>query len=118
MPETASWRLLFGYIRPHRRALLLGGVLSLVGSVAGLAMPLLAKTVIDAFGEQRSLLGPVLGLTAAVLLGAGVGALGRYVLERMGEGIVYSARRAWWTGCCGCECPRWTSSSRGTCCPG
>ena len=94
MPETASWRLLFGYIRPHRRALLLGGVLSLVGSVAGLAMPLLAKTVIDAFGEQRSLLGPVLGLTAAVLLGAGVGALGRYVLERMGEGIVYSARRS------------------------
>jgi ABC-type multidrug transport system fused ATPase/permease subunit len=94
VPETASWRLLFGYIRPHRRALLLGGVLSLVGSVAGLAMPLLAKTVIDAFGEQRSLLGPVLGLTAAVLLGAGVGALGRYVLERMGEGIVYSARRS------------------------
>ncbi len=92
-PETASWRLLVAYIRPHRRALLLGGVLSLVGSLAGLAMPLLAKTVIDAFGEQRSLLGPVLGLTAAVLLGAAIGALGSYVLERMGEGIVFSARR-------------------------
>ncbi|ACZ84762.1 multidrug resistance ABC transporter ATP-binding/permease protein BmrA [Streptosporangium roseum] len=94
MPETASWRLLFAYVRPHRRALLLGGVLSLVGSLAGLAMPLLAKVVIDAFGEQRSLVGPVLGLTAAVLLGAAVGALGRYVLERMGEGVVFSARRS------------------------
>src|SRR6478752_1254172 len=94
LPETASWRLLVAYVRPHRRALLLGGVLSLVGSLAGLAMPLLAKVVIDAFGEQRSLVGPVLGLTAAVLVGAGVGALGRYVLERMGEGVVFSARRS------------------------
>lgn len=80
-------------MRPHRRALLLGGVLSLVGSFAGLAMPLLAKVVIDAFDDHRSLVGPVLGLTAAVLVGAGVGAAGRYVLERMGEGVVFSARR-------------------------
>jgi ABC-type multidrug transport system fused ATPase/permease subunit len=94
VPETASWRLLVAYIRPHRKALLLGGSLSLVGSLAGLAMPLMAKTVIDAFGEQRSLVGPVVGLTAAVLLGAVIGALGSYVLERMGEGIVFSARRS------------------------
>ncbi|GAA4218486.1 ATP-binding cassette subfamily B protein [Streptosporangium album] len=94
MAETASWRLLLASIRPHRRALLTGGILSLVGSLAGLSMPFLAKVVIDAFGEQRSLVGPVLGLTAAVLVGAGVGALGRYVLERMGEGVVFSARRS------------------------
>ncbi|MEV4093534.1 ABC transporter ATP-binding protein [Streptosporangium saharense] len=93
MSETASWRPLLAYVRPHRPALLLGGVLSLVGSLAGLAMPLLAKTVIDAFGENRSLVGPVIGLTAAVVVGAAVGALGRYVLERMGEGVVFTARR-------------------------
>ncbi|MFF0573469.1 ABC transporter ATP-binding protein [Streptosporangium saharense] len=93
MSETASWRPLLAYVRPHRPALLLGGVLSLVGSLAGLAMPLLAKTVIDAFGENRSLVGPVIGLTAAVIVGAAVGALGRYVLERMGEGVVFTARR-------------------------
>lgn len=93
LSETASWRLLVAYLGPHRKTLLLGGALSLVGSLAGLAMPLLAKTVVDAFGEQRSLLGPVLGLTAAVLVGAGLGALGSYVLERMGESIVFSARR-------------------------
>ncbi|MFC3983624.1 ABC transporter ATP-binding protein [Streptosporangium jomthongense] len=93
LSETASWRPLFAYIRPHRSALLLGGALSLVGSLAGLAMPLLAKTVIDAFGANRSLVGPVLGLTVAVVVGAVVGALGRYVLERMGEGVVFAARR-------------------------
>ncbi|GAA3115560.1 ABC transporter ATP-binding protein [Planomonospora alba] len=91
--EPGSWRLLLGYVRPYRKVLALGGVLSLVSSLAGLAMPLLAKAVIDAFGAERSLTGPVLGLTAAVLAGAAVGALGRYVLERMGEGIVFSARR-------------------------
>ncbi|MFF4410986.1 ABC transporter ATP-binding protein [Streptosporangium sp. NPDC001559] len=93
LSETVSWRPLFAYIRPHRSALLLGGALSLVGSLAGLAMPLLAKTVIDAFGANRSLVGPVLGLTVAVVVGAVVGALGRYVLERMGEGVVFAARR-------------------------
>ncbi|GAT65519.1 ABC transporter ATP-binding protein [Planomonospora sphaerica] len=92
--RVGSWRLLLGYVRPYRGVLAFGGVLSLVSSLAGLAMPLLAKTVIDAFGEQRSLAGPVLGLTAAVILGAAVGAFGRYVLERMGEGIVFSARRS------------------------
>ncbi|GHH67854.1 putative ABC transporter ATP-binding protein [Streptosporangium violaceochromogenes] len=93
MAETASWRLLFAYVQPHRRTLLLGGFLNLLSAFAGLAMPLLAKTVVDAFGEHRSLTGPVLGLTGAVLVGAAVGALGRYVLERMGETVVFSARR-------------------------
>nr|BFE87286.1 hypothetical protein GCM10020093_098870 [Planobispora longispora] len=74
--------------------LLLGGVLSLVSSLAGLAMPLLAKSVVDAFGRDQSLAGPVIALTAAVVVGAGIGALGRYVLERMGEGIVFSARQS------------------------
>ncbi|GII01170.1 ABC transporter ATP-binding protein [Planobispora takensis] len=92
--DTASWSLLFGYVRPYWRVLLAGGALSLVSSLAGLAMPLLAKSVVDAFGREQSLAGPVLALTAAVVLGAGIGALGRYVLERMGEGIVFSARQS------------------------
>ncbi|GIH74879.1 ABC transporter ATP-binding protein [Planobispora longispora] len=91
---ASSWRLLLGYVRPYWRVLLLGGVLSLVSSLAGLAMPLLAKSVVDAFGRDQSLAGPVIALTAAVVVGAGIGALGRYVLERMGEGIVFSARQS------------------------
>ncbi|MGI5271710.1 ABC transporter ATP-binding protein [Nonomuraea sp. CA-218870] len=90
---SGSWRTLFGYVRPYRGLLALGGALTLISSLTGLAMPLLAKTVVDAFGSQRPLTGPLLALTVTVLVGGAlVGALGRYVLERMGEGIVYSAR--------------------------
>ncbi|MEU4230381.1 ABC transporter ATP-binding protein [Nonomuraea sp. NPDC026600] len=86
-------RELLAYIRPHRRILILGGLLGLVGSAAGLAMPLLAKYVVDAFGQNTSMAGPLLGLTVAVLVGAVVSALGTYLMERTGEGIVLGARR-------------------------
>ncbi|WP_394367651.1 ABC transporter ATP-binding protein [Nonomuraea phyllanthi] len=84
---------LLAYIRPHRKILFVGGLLGLIGSAAGLAMPLLAKYVVDAFGEAGSMAGPLLGLTAAVLIGAVVSAGGSYLMERTGEGIVLGARR-------------------------
>ncbi|NRQ36329.1 ABC transporter ATP-binding protein [Nonomuraea sp. NN258] len=63
------------------------------GSAAGLAMPLLAKYVVDAFGDDQSMAGPLIGLTVAVLVGAVVSAGGMYLMERAGEGIVLGARR-------------------------
>jgi ABC-type multidrug transport system fused ATPase/permease subunit len=84
---------LLAYLRPHRRILILGGVLGLIGSAAGLAMPLLAKYVVDAFGQDASMSGPLIGLTVAVLVGAVVSAGGSYLMERTGEGIVLGARR-------------------------
>ncbi|RSN14107.1 ABC transporter ATP-binding protein [Nonomuraea sp. WAC 01424] len=84
---------LLAYIRPHRKVLVAGGLLGLIGSVAGLAMPLLAKYVVDAFGEDQSLAAPLLGLTVAVLVGAVVSAGGTYLMERTGEGVVLGARR-------------------------
>ncbi|MER6580542.1 ABC transporter ATP-binding protein [Nonomuraea sp. NPDC001023] len=84
---------LLAYIKPHRKVLIAGGLLGLIGSVAGLAMPLLAKYVVDAFGEDQSLAAPLLGLTVAVLVGAVVSAGGNYLMERTGEGVVLGARR-------------------------
>ncbi|MEV4399354.1 ABC transporter ATP-binding protein [Nonomuraea sp. NPDC049607] len=84
---------LLAYLRPHRKVLVAGGLLGLIGSVAGLAMPLLAKYVVDAFGEDQSLAAPLLGLTVAVLVGAVVSAGGTYLMERTGEGVVLGARR-------------------------
>ncbi|MEW9547654.1 ABC transporter ATP-binding protein [Nonomuraea sp. NPDC050783] len=84
---------LLAYVRPYRRILVLGGLLGLIGSVAGLAMPLLAKYVVDAFGHGGSMTGPLLGLTVAVLVGAVVSAGGSYLMERTGEGVVLGARR-------------------------
>ncbi|GAA2206189.1 ABC transporter ATP-binding protein [Nonomuraea monospora] len=84
---------LLAYVRPHRRVLVLGGLLSLIGSAAGLSMPLLAKYVVDAFGQGLSMAGPLVWLTVAVLVGAVVSAGGSYLMERTGEGIVLGARR-------------------------
>jgi ATP-binding cassette subfamily B protein len=84
---------LLAYVRPHRRVLVLGGLLSLIGSAAGLSMPLLAKYVVDAFGQGGSMAGPLMWLTVAVLVGAVVSAGGSYLMERTGEGIVLGARR-------------------------
>ncbi|MFI6392937.1 ABC transporter ATP-binding protein [Nonomuraea sp. NPDC050547] len=89
----APFKVLIGYLRPHRGILVLGGVLSLIGSIAGLAMPLLAKYVVDAFGAKQSMAAPLIGLTVAVLVGAVVSAGGSYLMERTGEGIVLGARR-------------------------
>lgn len=91
--EKAPFRALLTYVRPHRGVLALGGLLGLIGSAAGLAMPLLAKYVVDAFGENKSLAGPLIGLTIAVLVGAVVSAGGTYLMERTGENIVLGARR-------------------------
>ncbi|MBO4275732.1 ATP-binding cassette domain-containing protein [Microbispora triticiradicis] len=93
MGDRAAWRVLLDQVGPHRRTLLLGGLLSLAGSLAGLAMPLMAKRVIDAFGAGGTMTGPVLGLSAAVMAGALVAAAGRFLLERMGETIVLASRR-------------------------
>ncbi|MER5628467.1 ABC transporter ATP-binding protein [Streptosporangium sp. NPDC002544] len=92
LSKRNSWRLLFDLVRPHKRVLLLGGMLTLVGSSAGLAMPILAKSVIDTFGKGGDLIGPVLWLSASVLVAALVLTAGRFLLERMGEGIVLASR--------------------------
>ncbi|MEV4167131.1 ABC transporter ATP-binding protein [Nonomuraea dietziae] len=93
MSGESSLKVLAAYVKPHRGILVAGGLLGLVGSAAGLAMPLLAKYVVDAFGENSSMAGPLLGLTIAVLVGAVVSAGGTYLMERTGEGIVLGARR-------------------------
>lgn len=73
--------------------MLLGGAaLGLAGSAAALAQPLMAKAVIDALSQRRSLMAPLLVLTSLMIVGAGVSAAGRYVLERTAENVVLAAR--------------------------
>ncbi|MGQ0717559.1 MAG: ABC transporter ATP-binding protein [Pseudonocardiales bacterium] len=90
--EVAPWRALLGHVRPHSRVLVGGAVLGLIGSAAGLAQPLVAKAVIDALSQRRSLVEPLLILTGLVVASAGVSAAGKYVLERTAETVVLAAR--------------------------
>ncbi|MCI4040486.1 ABC transporter ATP-binding protein [Streptomyces sp. TRM75563] len=85
-------RLLLARVRPHRGVLIRAGLLSLTGSAAGLAMPLMAKYAVDAFAADRSPVAPLVALTALVLAGACISAYGRYLMARTGEGVVLRAR--------------------------
>ncbi|MFE9676917.1 ABC transporter ATP-binding protein [Streptomyces sp. NPDC006259] len=78
----------------HRASVLVATVLTLVGSALGLAQPLVAKHVVDASGRGQ-VLGPLLLLLAALFVTeAATGAVGRFVLERMGERVVRGLRHS------------------------
>ncbi|WP_126931204.1 ABC transporter ATP-binding protein [Streptomyces sp. NP10] len=85
-------RLLLARVRPHRGVLIRAGLLSLAGSGAGLAMPLMAKHAVDTFADGRSPVAPLVALTALVLAGACLSAYGSFLMSRTGEGVVLRAR--------------------------
>ena len=49
-----AWRLLLGYVRPHRWTLLAGAALSLVTGGTGLLLPLVARELIDDLSHGRA----------------------------------------------------------------
>ncbi|WP_461018781.1 ABC transporter ATP-binding protein [Streptomyces daliensis] len=89
-----AWRVLLGYVRPYRGALLVGALLSLVTGGTGLALPLVARQLIDDLSHDRALAPTLLAMTGLVLANAALGATGGYVLRRTAESVVLGARRA------------------------
>ncbi|MEV1026345.1 ABC transporter ATP-binding protein [Streptomyces sp. NPDC050264] len=89
----AGPRHLLTHARPHARPLILGAVLALAGSGAGLAMPVMAQRAVRAFAEDRSPAPALLLLTLVVLAGAVLTAGGTYLMARTGEAIVLGARQ-------------------------
>ena len=88
-----TWAALGRYIKPHRGAIVLGAVLGLASSLAGLAQPLVAKWVLDDLGAGADLTRAVLLLCAVVVLGAIVSAIGNYILARTAESVILASRR-------------------------
>ncbi|HET9379857.1 MAG TPA: ABC transporter ATP-binding protein [Streptomyces sp.] len=95
-PETAApaWRLLLGYVAPHRGPLLAGALLSLLTGASGLALPLVARELIGALSRDEAITGALLLMTGLVVANSALGALGSYVLRRTAESVVLGARRA------------------------
>jgi ATP-binding cassette subfamily C protein len=89
-----AWRLLLGYVRPHRWTLLAGAVLSLLTGATGLLLPLVARELIDDLSHDRTITGALLVMSGLVVANAALGALGSYVLRRTAESVVLGARRA------------------------
>ncbi|WP_310742282.1 ABC transporter ATP-binding protein [Microbispora sp. H13382] len=88
-----TWRVLLRYMRPSWRWLALGGLLNLTTGAVGLTLPLVARRLIDDLGADRPLTGVLLVMGLLVVVTAGVGPLGEWVLRRTGESIVLTARR-------------------------
>ncbi|MFB7936608.1 ABC transporter ATP-binding protein [Streptomyces sp. NPDC056049] len=88
------WRALYTHFRPHRPAVAFGAVLALIGAASGLAQPLAAKALVDRLGHDEPIATILLVLTALVVFGTAVEALGSYVLERTAESVVLAARRS------------------------
>ncbi|MFI6235309.1 ABC transporter ATP-binding protein [Micromonospora sp. NPDC050784] len=84
---------LLPYLREHRGTLVVVGALSLVGSAASLAQPLLTRSVLERIGAEQGVSRLVAVLVALVVLGAAIGGLRDYLLQRTAEGVVLGTRR-------------------------
>jgi ATP-binding cassette subfamily C protein len=91
-PKVPAWRVLLGYLRHHRVALFVGGLLGLLTGATGLALPLVARSLIGDLSTGRPVSTEIAGLTVLVLANAAIGALSSYVLQRAAESIVLTAR--------------------------
>ncbi|GAB2998643.1 ABC transporter ATP-binding protein [Streptomyces pseudoechinosporeus] len=60
----------------------------------GLALPLVARGLIDDLQHDRAITGALLAMSALVVANAAIGALGGYVLRYTAESVVLGARRA------------------------
>jgi len=90
--ERARWRVMYGYVRPHRLALLAGAVLSLLTAATGLALPLVVRALIGDLGSHRAVTAVLVLMTVLVTANAALGAVGSYVLRRTAESVVLAAR--------------------------
>lgn len=84
---------MYGYVRPHRLALLAGALLSLLTAATGLALPLVVRALIGDLGNHRAVTAVLLLMAVLVIANAGLGAVGSYVLRRTAESVVLAARR-------------------------
>ncbi|MGW6782662.1 ABC transporter ATP-binding protein [Streptomyces sp. NPDC054987] len=87
-------KTLYGYVRPHRWAVVLGLLLALAGAAGGLLQPLATKALVDRLSSGGTLAPLLLALTVLVLLSTVAEAFGAYVLERTAESVVLAARRS------------------------
>lgn len=92
--SATTLRELAGYLRPHRRALLLTFVPGLAAGACALAQPLATGKVIDAVSAGNPLTVPIIALVALFVAEATLSSLHGFLLARIGEGFVLRLRRS------------------------
>ncbi|HEY1668125.1 MAG TPA: ABC transporter ATP-binding protein [Trebonia sp.] len=89
----AGLRVMYGYIRPRRFALLGGGLLSLATGVTGLLLPLVVRALISDLSEHRGTSDLIVLLCLLMVIDAALGALGSYLLLRIADTVVLQTRK-------------------------
>ncbi|MFC0004389.1 ABC transporter ATP-binding protein [Micromonospora siamensis] len=84
---------LLPYLRAHRGTLAVVGALSLAGAAASLGQPLLTRTALDRVAAGLPAAGLIGVLVVLVVLGAALGGIRDYLLQRTAEGLVLGTRR-------------------------
>ncbi|MEV6283461.1 ABC transporter ATP-binding protein [Kribbella sp. NPDC051770] len=95
MSENKRWqnlRLLWSFVRPHRRTLWIGIVLGLIATGASLATPLVTKSVLDGLSSSQPIAPAVALLVVLLVAGSLIGMAQWILLGRMGERVVLDAR--------------------------
>ncbi|MFE6236215.1 ABC transporter ATP-binding protein [Cellulosimicrobium sp. NPDC057862] len=91
-PFLPRLRVLWAFVRPHRRTLLLGLVLGLGTTAAALATPMVTKWVLDTLGTGESLTPAVLTLVGLLVVGLVLGLWQWILLGTLAERVVLDAR--------------------------
>lgn len=86
-------RALLPHLRAHRATLIVVALLSLVGAGAALLQPLLTRAVLDGITASRPVTRVVLALVVLLVVGAAIGGVRDYLLQRTAEGLVLGTRR-------------------------
>lgn len=85
-------RLLWTFVRPHRRMFVGGLLLGLLATGSSLATPLVTKRLLDSFGVPGATTSAVTVLVILLLVGIVVGFAQRLLLGTMAERVVLEAR--------------------------
>ena len=91
--QRASLAVIYGYIRPHRLALLVGALLSLATAATGLVLPLVVRALINNLSGHHGLSRLIVIMSLLMLADAVLGAVGGYLLLRTADSIVLSTRK-------------------------
>ena len=90
----ATFRQLFPFLLEHKRVLSIVIALSVTGAITSLAQPLVVGEVITLVGEAEPLGILVWVLVGLVVMTAILSGFRHYLLQRTGEGVVLSSRKA------------------------
>ncbi|WP_197074649.1 ABC transporter ATP-binding protein [Rhodococcus sp. MEB064] len=85
-------RILWTFIRPHRRLFRFGLLLGLLVTASSLATPLVTKRLLDSFGVPGATKSAIVLLVSLLVVGVIVGMAQRLLLGTMAERVVLEAR--------------------------